>query len=327
MGRYDFMMFHVFPFSSVGREAEIQELGEELVCALGLEGQVTLLEPDVDGALSLEAWFRRRWWSGKSDAFRDAVHALKFRAMSVTNRRAIVTEKWREMSEHAQSDLWRSRIRALLKNETAERQRYLRLAFGAGRQVWTRAARWGAAFPDEPNPFSPMIRLFEISCWPLGWKEGELQLCRCDRTDFGEDLPDVQKNQEACGEAQAKIVFVSAPFREAANAGLIQAIAERGWTPVHGPVEEKFPPEQQLGGRIGSAAATVGFISAVDPDFGIPWWMYQEMDFARACNRPCALVLGEMRSEAEGDFPLFTMHNDTIEDRFWRWLDGCSSPL
>jgi len=318
--------FSVFPFSWLGREREIHEIGKELLCALGLEGQVNLLETDADGALSLEAWFRRGWWSGKADAFRDAVHALKFRAMSVASRGAMVTEKWREMSEHVQSDLWRAHIQALLKDETAERREYLRLAFGAGRQVWTRAARWRAAFPGEPNPFSAMIRLFEISCWPLGWKEGKLQLCRCGGGNLGEVLPEIQENQRG-GEAQAKIVFVSAPFREAANARLIQAVAEHGWTPVHGPVDEKFPPEQQLGARIRSAAATVGFISAVDPDFSIPWWMYQEMDFARACNLPCALVVGEMPSEAKGDFPLFTMHNDTIEDRFWRWLDGCSSLL
>jgi hypothetical protein len=101
----------------------------------------------------------------------------------------------------------------------------------------------------------------------------------------------------------------------------MREIVDRGFAVIHGKVDEHTAPERQLGARIRTAPVTVAAVSQIDPDFGVPWWMYQELDFAQACGRPAALLSADRIADVQPDLKPFTVNGDIIEDRFWQWLD------
>jgi hypothetical protein len=309
------------PFSSAPRRSEVHAISETLLRVLSLDGGVTVIEADASATLRAEAYFRRRWWSGAEDPFRDASHASKLRAHTVSGSGARATQAWSMMGRHVRSSAWRSHLRRLSEGRTDTQIGYLRLAFGAAQQLWTRAARWDAALAPQPNPFAVMARLFEQSCWPIGWNDGCLCVCAfCpqDESRGGSLFPEF-KLQTA--ESNPSEVFLSAPFRERSTRDVLHELAQRGWTVVHGRVDERIAPERQLGARIESASVTVGALLRTDPDFGIPWWTFQELDFARACCRPVALLSGGPRPVSHSGFETFILNEEIIEDRFWQWLE------
>jgi hypothetical protein len=309
------------PLSLAARRSDVQALARALLEALGLEGAVVLFEADADSALKAEAYFRRRWWSGTDDSFRDAVHACKFRAHQAPGRRAAVTEAWLEMVEHVGSAVWRQRLRRLTAGRSAAEIRYVRMAFAAAQQVWTRAARWDAALAPEPNPFALIARLFERSCWPVGWSEGSLYVCQFSPGVGRERRTVFPEFQLPAAKPDGAAIFLSGRFRDRFTKHVMGEIVDRGFAVVHGRVGEHTAPEQQLGARIMAAPVTVAALSRIDPDFGVPWWTYQELDFAQACGRATALLTGSRIAEFQPGLTPFTVSGDMIEDRFWQWLD------
>jgi len=315
------MLLETLPFSGVASRQVISALGDELLSILRLGGGVNVIDADAFAAKSLEADFRRRWWSGDRDPFRDAVHAFKFQIIQEQAGTGAITAAWEEMTTHVHCSSWRSHLRDLTKNQTPQRIQYLRLAFSAAQQVWTRAARWNAAFPGQANPFLLIPRLFENSCWPLGWRDGALQICRYQPATEGEGAPALPQFPLPVPNLRlTNVVFISAPFRQTSTASLLATFTQSGWTTVHGPVGEDSPPERQLAKRINSAHATIGFLPEMDEDFGLPWWMFQELDFARACNRPVALLTGSRVEHSVYDWPVFAFKDGMVEDGFWQWL-------
>ncbi len=315
----------VLPFSKTPNRSDIQTISRTLLEILGLKGSVEVIETDALVALNAESYFRRRWWYGAEDCFRQALHSCKFEAHSQPGTGKLVEEAWSKTKKEVHSFGWRSHIRRLSDGFDDQHILFLRLAFGAAQQLWTRAARWNAALPSRSNPFVPMVNLFEQSCWPLGWREDTLFVCQLSshakalkKTVFPEFTP-------ACNTGASRAVFLSAPFAEKFTQIAINEITGRGWKVVHGRVCENIPPEPQLGMRIMNTVLTVAIAPSFDHDFGLPWWTFQEIDFARACGRPLAVLSRDIAAVGSlSRVEKFSMNGDVIEERFWKWLDVTS---
>jgi hypothetical protein len=296
----------------------VVSLAEDLLHLLDLEARLVIVECNASTALNMEAYFRRRWWFGNDDSFRNAVHACKFRAHTTPGKSSEVTQAWSKMGERVRSADWRNRIRQLALGKTEREKRSLQLIFGAAQQLWTRAARWNAALGPEANPFAIMAQLFERSCWPLGLTAGCLYVCGivpefmpAPATSFPVYNPQVFRRRD-------RTIFLSASFNQTTNEPILQEIRDRGFKLIHGRVDEFCAPERQLAAKILRAAVTVGFIRCFDSDFGCPWWIFQELDFSTACGRPTALLTSDTVSLPS--IEIFKFGNGIIEERFWQWL-------
>jgi hypothetical protein len=307
------------PLSRAPKDEEVFDIGASLLQVLGLKGELLVMHAGALASLRAERYFRRRWWSGGEDIFRRAIHECKYLAHAQPERNAAVTHAWARMKSRVTSSSWRKQIRKLSQGQSQEQMWYLQLLFSAAQQLWTRAARWEAALAPASNPFILMTQLFERWCWPLGWNSGKLHICCL--TQEGEILgkeffPDFRPLPPSPRQAS---VFLSAPFSEGFAKRVSSAISDRGMDVVHGWIDEQLPTEPQLGKRIMDASAVVGIFS-LDPDFGLPWWGFQELDFAEACGRPVALLGKVAPSILQGDANSFVVHNDSIEEGFWEWL-------
>lgn len=296
------------PFSRDEGPGVVLRIARELAGALGLPEEVRIVEGEGSSGLALERAFRLRWWTRGDEPLRAALHRAKtrvYREARETGRWEQLTGAWREAERSVQGDAWRAPLRRLIQDLGPEDAAFVRLAFRAAQQAASRAARWKAVL-DGANPFIPLTELFAHGAWPLGAVDGALQVFLWN--------PEVPSRSEAdptagipLSETAGGVLFLSAPFREAdRTARWEEALRSRGWKVVHGPVdEETSSPEAQLGERIRGSSAVLGLAGENDPDFGLPWWMFQELDYARACGRPVAILPGA-----------------PDDPEIWRWLDA-----
>lgn len=313
------------PFSEGVGEAELYARARRLVEALGLSSDVRLVKGGGAAGLRGERGFRLSWWSDGEEPLRGALQSLKagvLRRASGARERARLTEAWRRAELRVNSDAWRLHLRRLAEGCAPRERVYLRLAFRAAQQAWSRAARWDSLAPDgAASPFGALLDLFAAGAWPLGCRDGSLRVFVWERgaEDFGpteggvaEFAPTFAPQRET---RRDDFVFLSAPFSAAAlTARWEKAMRAGGLQTVHGPVEEFVSsPEVQLGARIRRARAVVGLSAAPDPDFGLPWWMFQELDYARACGRPVFLAC-RGKSLEEGRRLLREVYNAPTEE-------------
>jgi hypothetical protein len=133
------------PFSSCGGRREIVELCRTLLHDLGLEGDIDLQQGSAEQVVSMEAFYRRRWWLGAEDPVREALQGRKFQALNRVGKERAVREAWAAMTLHVNSPLWREQFRRVSSTSNQLQAHLLRLAFRSAQQVWTRAARFPAA--------------------------------------------------------------------------------------------------------------------------------------------------------------------------------------
>jgi hypothetical protein len=189
-----------------------------------------------------------------------------------------------------------------------------------GQQLWTRAARWTAAFGSDPNPFLPMVNLLADSAWPVGVLQDTLQIITVDdRDDEPHEAAGYPPYTIAMPASPGRGVFLSGPFEEPFTKAVLSELICRGWAVEHGRVDERVPPEQQLARKIMQTQFFVAAMKVPDTDFGLPWWTFQELDFAAACGRPVSMVVGTHCKDA-GDLPGFALAKGAIEEAFWTWL-------
>jgi hypothetical protein len=330
------------PFSAVVDRTDQVHLAQRLVETLDLTMTGARIHFAVgDGAegLRLERLFRLRWWREGADPMRSAMHRAKIAIYSCarsTGQWAALTAAWRLAERQVRSAQWRGHWRELTGHAAACDKAYLRLAFRIAQQAWSRAARFHAIMPAGlASPFAPLIELLEKGALPLGFARGALWIFLWHgSTGLGSGQPKAVEEAPAAGKPRSKQVFLSALFRDAALAERWKlALRDQGWQALHGPVDEDLaPPEVQLAKRIRDTCAAVGLIDLPDADFGLPWWMYQELDYASACGRPVALVSGadQVESGLRGVFslcPLSTPGQGVFPGpAVWRWLDENALP-
>jgi hypothetical protein len=328
----DFAFSACLPFSKRLDSSSLASCGRKLIDVLGLSTTVKIIEGNGEAGLNRERRFRLKWWTSGEEPVRRALHQSKtqvYRQAKSMQQWQGLTAAWkRAEDEMGSSSRWRQHLLDITRGLSPADDAYLRLAYRAGQQAWSRAARWQATMPTSaPSPFAPLVELFGAGAWPLGCHEGCLWIFVWN--DAAPTTPDFGPAATlTSSDNPGDYVFLSARFRDSASTALWEsAFHDRGWKTVHGPISEDVsPPEPQLGKRIRDARAVVGLIHENDPDFGLPWWMYQELDYASACKRP-VLLISQSDTTYVGLPDVQTIRrppqdelNPGSENEIWRWL-------
>jgi hypothetical protein len=308
----------MLPFSALPMAPLIEEGSGSLLETLGLKGRLAIHDVTPRDAVAAEAFFRRRWWAGLRDDFRDALHAAKYRVYTVSERQADVTRAWSGMRERLNSKECHDHFRGLVAGRPAPDAAGLRIALGAAAQAWTRAARWDAAFPSRPNPFAVQATLFRYFCWPWGLGDGQFHVGRLDLEAQPPAEPLFEEFRPSSGGESSDCIFLSAPFRLSFSRGIATQVEAKGWRVTHRKVDERIAPEPQLGAAILAAPVVIVAIDP-DPDFGLSWWSFQELDFALAAGKSVA-ALGS-RLPLYADLETFPTNQGKIDEGFWPWLE------
>jgi hypothetical protein len=278
------------PFSA---ETAPRDLLRELIGSLHANWEVELVAAGAKRCLELECAFRRRWWAGGDDPLRLALSNAKLRAhqFGPSDRLA---EAFREMRAQVHSPSWRARLRTLAAGASDLERDYFQRAFRAAQQIWTRAARWEVLreLSDTPaqNPFLYMARLFEHGVWPLGFADGRVWAIQLSGSGCA-DGPRLHIDPGAPTSVFPRRLYASAEFEEEVSVKCWQScLSAQGWELVHTRVDENQGPlEHLLGETIRQCAGVLALVDP-DPDFGSPWWVFQEIDYAMACNKPVFVV-------------------------------------
>lgn len=284
------------PFSRRAGAAELEACARRFVGALGLRADVRVVRGGGAAGLEAERRFRLAWWARGADPLRASLQRMKvrvFREAETRRETALLADAWRRAEREVSSAPWRARLHELAGGLGAADAALLRLAFRAAQQGWSREARWRAVVRGgEPSPFAPMLELFSAGAWPLGCHDGVVSVLVWEEGARGTPAHAPPPHDPRAGEGASDYVFLSAKFSDRTLTRRWEsALASAGWATLHGPVsEEDAAPEAQLGARIRAARAVVGICDSPDPDFGLPWWMFQELDYARACGLPVFLV-------------------------------------
>ena len=318
-------LFERLPFSERTDSDVVTQASYDLATTLSLPGPVSPLVCDAATALRVESNFRRSWWAGCSDLFRDAIHQFKWRMHQAGNDDPkAFANAWSSMVSHVQSCMWRDHVRSLCAAKTPSEVEYIRRAVGAAQQLWSRAVRWDTAMPYQANPFLPFVELVSHGAWPVGFRNGAIQVLqtrsgqveRCAGTGWEASLNSFQ----GCRSSEP-YVFLIGPFRDRFTTSVLTALRTHDINVVHNQVDETRPPEQQLGRMIKSAAACVAAFERYDDDFGLPWWVFQEIDFATACGVPVAVFTGDHRDEHKHGAQHFSGYEAGVVEEFWTWLE------
>jgi hypothetical protein len=319
------------PFEESNTHSIRMQYAQELVNILDLPKDIRFVEGDSKVGLDHERRFRIMWWMTGNEPLRMALYHSKmliYRQCGDSQSDERLTGALRNIEQTLQSLSWRNHLHNLVQKTDLSGKLYLRLFFRAAQQIWSRAARWHAIMPmDIPSPFIPFLKLMSIGAWPLGCHNDSLWVFILNEkikntVDFGPPTPIPQQT------IPINYIFLSSLFD---NLELItkwrEYFHDKGWNTLHGPVcEDVFPPEIQLGKQIQKAGAVVGLLQKSDPDFGIPWWMYQELDYALFCQRPVGLI--SQFDNTDPELPDLNKFNYSLEDihismenhELWDWL-------
>lgn len=319
------------PFSRSVDHSELISIAQQLLEKLKLSAKIHFVKGNAQSGLDLERCFRIMWWTTGDEPLRLALHQSKIRIhrhSHITRKDKQLTEALRDTEHVLRLTPWRQHLHNLIKKNAPKGQSYLRLLFRAAQQVCSRAARWHAVMPpDAPSPFVSLIELMSAGVWPMGCHDGSLLLFLWNETatekiDFGPSLISPQTAN------QKDYIFLSALFQNSELTMLWKEIfRDKGWNTMHGPVDEDVaPPEVQLGKQIQESRAVVGLLPEPDPDLGIPWWMYQELDYASACNRPVILITqcdsaeSELKNVQKINLELDNQSKIIGKHELWEWI-------
>lgn len=324
-----FSPLNQIPFSRPANPSQLVIAARQLSDTLELPCEIQFVEGQGEFGLRQERLFRLRWWSGADEPLR----AKQQFAKTTMYNRALAGRSykrlkyaWQQAEQVVNSSRWRIHFRNFLRDLAPADKAYLRLAFRASQQIWSRAIRWHFTMgTDVPSPFIPSINLLSMGAWPMGCHKQVFRIFywnrrrTCSLQSSG-TFPIDDSSQTRKG------LFLSAKFRDvSATTPWQEALDQHGWSTFHGQVREDLePPEAQLGRRIQSATAVISILKRPDPDFGLPWWMFQEIDYARACNRPVVLVCDQTPDpvELEGIQKVYTRREFRPRDdhEIWDWL-------
>ncbi|GEM_PF-1758997 len=315
------------PFSRKCSAGELNEIAQRAADALGL--RTAVISPGTARCgLEMERRFRICWWSGHSEQFRARLHDIKkevYQAVRLADCQTGFEQAWREMNVITSSASWRKHLRLMTEGRCAEAD-WFRLAFRIAGQAWSRAARWNAVMPSScDSPITPILELVEAGAVPVGCHGDSLVVfeLNCNGEDecrFGPTLPQLQ------AVSRTDVVFLAASFR---RQPLLKAwrgaFEDRGWNVYCERVPENEAIEPQLGQRIRESLAVVGLAGQKDPAPGLPWWVYQELDYALECRKPTGLIsdvrgiVADLRNVVEIG-PTSFQGSVTNDHPVWEWL-------
>ena len=283
------------PFSAEADSQALELIVGRLLQELGLDFPVKVVYGRAEDGTALESGFRRHWWATGEDAFRAALQRKKWQAHTLAGDAGLtglLTARWRTTVATVSSESWRAQLRQV---QVPGAEDYYRRAFRAAQQAWTRAARWeihgDVASAERANPFLPLAEAFRYGAWPLGCARSCVWVFVVGKNDRSAPGPELAPGFQLGLECPKARIYASAEFEPY---GIVEAWKEwlcgMGWELIHQSVDENNgPPEVQLGRIIGECAGVLGLANP-DPDFGLPWWVFQELDFAGSRGTPVMLA-------------------------------------
>jgi hypothetical protein len=285
----------VLPLTGGIGASEVLALAVELASALGLSGGAVLVQGTGSRGILLERNLRIRAWDG-NDLYRLLLHRVGIRAYQAADR----SDGWQQLSSafaavaaHVEGDLWRSRLASLSQGLDEGDRAFVRRFFRAAQQTWTRAARWSSVMPaSATSPFDVLVRLGSGGAWPLGYWDGRLVVFLLDHHASAVPFEIAEPADNLVPPAAERPVFLATGFRDKESGERWRRHLESlGYHVLYGPVPERGEPiEIQVGRRIREAAAVLAVVDTMDPDFGLPLWIEQELEYAIARKRPAAIV-------------------------------------
>ena len=167
----------------------------------------------------------------------------------------------------------------------------MRSLFRQAQQAWTRAARWQAIMgPQVSSPSALVVALIRSGAWPLGMCNGRFHVLHIaeEASELTLDPDALDKRLTRRGLPRKNRIFISGRFQDARRTNaLVTLLRVSGLTAEFHPVPERAEPiEPQLGRRIMEAQCLLALKCPEDLDFGRPWWVTQELEFATHVGTP-----------------------------------------
>jgi hypothetical protein len=283
--------FRKLPFSRAMTDSMITGCAGELLALFQLQGKTRVIAADARSGMELERRFRLRWWEHMDDPLKLSMHNLGIGIEEkVSQDPALIPalhNAWAAADKLTHGAGWRKLIRQLSGGGEAGKQ-YTRIFFRIAQQMVNRGARWEAVFgASRPTPYTYLYEFITGGLLPLGFHDNTFYLHQLSGAPAGIPLPGSPPREPA-----GNRICLCYEFANKAPAALLKnRLEEEGYELFHGPVSDyRIPIESQLASRILHSFAVIVLAENMDPDFGLPVWIFQEMDFAIAAGRPVIVI-------------------------------------
>lgn len=283
--------FRRLPFSGAMTGSMISGCAGKLLALFQLQGKTRVIAADAQSGIDLERQFRRRWWEHMNDPLKLRMHNLGIGIEEkVSEDPSLIPalhNAWLEADRLTQGVAWRKLIRQLSSGNEAGKQ-YIRIFFRIAQQMVNRGARWEAVFGTTlPTPYTYLYEFITGGLLPLGFHDNTFYLHRLSGVPAGSPLPD----SPATVFTRNRICLCYEFANKEAAASLKTRLESEGYELFHGPVNDyRTPIEFQLAARILHSFAMVVLAESIDADFGLPVWIFQEMDLALALGLPVIVI-------------------------------------
>ncbi|MFA7687801.1 MAG: hypothetical protein WCY25_08040 [Moheibacter sp.] len=290
-------VYKSLPFSNEPNEDKIIQISSNLLALLGIESNPKLILAPADDILEIERYFRIKWWTEKEDVLREKMHIVgrELDIVSANNQeaKASISNAWQKANILTNSTDWRKLAHKSFSNQSQGiyNQYFLRIA----QQSVNRALRWEAIFPKTKSPYFYIYKLITFGVLPLGIDRDTFYITKESIFSLNENFNFFRYKKIATSsdlKTFAKRAFIAFEFRNHFNIEKILRsldidILEFDFGPVNSYI---IPIEHQLYDRIKQCSIMLVIIDEYDNDFGLPIWIYQEIDIAKTLNLPIIII-------------------------------------
>lgn len=284
----------MLPYTQDLTSAKIHAIGDELLQLLHLPGQPVFLTFNAESGLQLEDNFRLNWWQNRDDQMRHLMHQMAADLYKHNDKGGqyspVLTNAWMSAANVTNSEAWRLYLSSLLAHATPSEKSFIRLFFRFSQQVLSRLARWNSVVGStDPSPYAYLWELVVAKTLPLGYLDGRLYLFQLN--DQAYDGNSFFSNSKS-SITERSAIFLCFEFKNFDLAKKIcDSLNQSEWTVHFGVVNETIEPiEHQLADKILNSFLLIAVVEEIDPDYGLPIWISQEISFAKATDTPVLLI-------------------------------------
>jgi hypothetical protein len=268
------------------------ELASGILQVLNIPGEPKCISSSARDALMLDTFSRYKWWIKRHDRVRWAMHRLGIRIYEKDALgKPIFSEALSSAFESAKyigdSREWRLHFRSLSK-ANGEEHLYMQLFFRVAQQILSRYIRWRSVFGPKPTPYEYLLQLTKGGIFPIGFFDNTYYIFNLNGTNTVAHHPVPQIPTPG----NSRDIFLCYEFRNSkVYPFILNILTSLDLGIAGGPVNELDEPiEHQLGRKIAGSLCLVAFVEEVDEDFGLPIWLYQEINLALFLKKPVLVI-------------------------------------
>ncbi|QEC44484.1 hypothetical protein [Pseudobacter ginsenosidimutans] len=286
------------PFANNFNEAAVIKAGNDLLDLFRLTGKTVVIHTSAENAIGIERNFRLSWWANKNDVLRLAMHNLGKQLDVLAGADPVSRDKlsmaWHQANSITNSSEWREAVKQ--KCISTSGTIYYQVFFRIAQQCINRAVRWEAVFDKITSPYFYFWQLISLGVLPLGMMDSTFYVLRdCgndhDPGNFGSVEFDFNLHTIQPGN---KKIFIAHEFNNENIKEIIGKLQFYQFDIDLGPVASTdIPIEHQLFDRIRQCSHMLVLIDQVDIDFGLPVWISQEVDLAKALGIPVLMITND----------------------------------